>query len=295
MRHTTGTQVCGVVISYRPSRDLLLNVQRTLSQVDHVIIVDNTSLSDSTASGVLGDLEHLETCTVIRNRINLGVATALNIGIRLAITKGFPWVITLDQDSWMRDGYIREMLFTHQNIASPKVAMLCPRYEDSGVGKVCPPLKSPSGEVLVCMTSGALIPVNTFNSLGLMEDDLFIDSVDHEYCLRLRAAGFKIIECPGAILVHSLGRITEHKLLNRAFITTNHNARRRYYITRNRLVLMRRYLLKDREWATLDCKRMAKETAIIFMVEENRLSKARYMTLALWDAMFNRLGQTVAL
>lgn len=294
MPDTMKTQVCGVVISYKPSSDLLKNVQLALSQLAHVIIVDNTPTEDTPE--VLNGLGQRQSCTIIRNQRNLGIATALNIGIRHAMASGFVWVITLDQDSWMREGYVEEMLSTHRKAAEhTRVGMLCPRYEDARLGRVDAAPRALNGEVFICITSGAMIRSETFDLLGPMEDDFFIDSVDHEYCLRMRRAGLKIIECPGAILVHSLGRITEHALLGRNFPTSNHSARRRYYITRNRLVLMRRYFSKDREWTVSDLKRMVKETAIVFLFERARLSKAKFMMLGFWDAAFNRLGPRVSL
>ncbi len=285
--------VCAVVISYNPSLDVLKNIQLSLNQVAHVVVVDNTPQAN--VSSVLNDLEKLDACTVIRNHKNLGIATALNIGIRYAISKGFPWIMTLDQDSWMRDGYVEEMFSTYQDAVHGIVGMLCPRYEDAGMGSAFSTLRSANGDVVVCITSGSMIQADTFSLIGPMEDDFFIDSVDHEYCLRMRAAGLKVIECPRAILVHSLGRITEHKFLGRTFSTNNHSAKRRYYITRNRLVLMKRYFYKDREWVIADLKRMVYDAVRIFLAEQDKFSKARYIVRAIWDAIFDRLGQRVPL
>lgn len=294
MSDTERSQVCAVVISYKPSQDVVHNAQSALSQVAHVVVVDNTPTQE--VPEPLRSLEREPSCTILRHGANLGIATALNIGIRHALAAGFQWVITLDQDSWMRDGYVEEMLATYRGTAaSQRVGMVCPRYQDELLGIPDAAPRSKSGDVFVCITSGALIPAKTFSVVGPLEDDFFIDSVDHEYCLRLRAAGLQIQECPTAILVHSLGRIGKYKLLRRHYYTTNHNARRRYYITRNRLVLMKRYILKDREWPAFDGKRMLRETALIFMFENDRLSKAKFMLRGLWDAMFNRLGQRVTL
>lgn len=288
------TQVCAVVVSYKPPRELVHKTHLALPQLAHMVIVDNTPTGEM--PDVLNELRQEPSCTVLRHGANLGIATALNIGIRHALAAGFQWVITLDQDSWMRDGYVEEMLSTYRGAAaSQRVGMVCPRYQDELLGIPDAAPRSKNGEVFVCITSGALIPAETFEIVGPLEDDFFIDSVDHEYCLRLRAAGLQILECPTAILVHTLGRISKYKLLRRHYYTSNHNARRRYYITRNRLVLMKRYLLKDREWTAFDGKRMLRETALIFLFEKNRLSKAKFMLLGFWDAIFNRLGQRVAL
>lgn len=294
MNNMRNPLVCGVLISFHPSSQILKNVEVLSWQVGHVVVIDNTP--DSGAVNVLSDLERLETCTVIRNRKNLGIATALNIGIRQAISQGFPWIITFDQDSQIRDGYIKEMLSAYREAARhTQVGMLCPRYEDARLGIVFPTPRNANGDVFGCMTSGSMIQAETFQALGPMEDAFFIDYVDYEYCLRMRAAGFKIIECPKAILVHSLGRITRHKIFGKNLFTTNHSAKRRYYITRNRMVLIRRYFSKDREWVVAHFKAMVMESVMIFLAEQDKLSKARYIVRAIWDAIFNRLGPRVAL
>lgn len=43
-------------------------------------------------------------------------------------------------------------------------------------------------------------------------NDLFIDSVNHEYCLRLQKNGYKVIQLNTAIFEHNLGNRTEHFL-----------------------------------------------------------------------------------
>lgn len=37
------------------------------------------------------------------------------------------------------------------------------------------------------ITSGMLIPLSLFGKIGMFREDYFIDSVDHEFCLRARA------------------------------------------------------------------------------------------------------------
>ena len=289
-----GNSVCGVVIAYYPSASIVGNVRLLCEQVGHVVVVDNTPQAD--ASTLFTELEYLDACTVIRNGINLGIATALNIGIRHAISQGFAWIITFDQDSQVQDGYVEAMLSTFDDAAKYcEAAIVCPRYQDARIGCFLPTHRTANGDVVACITSGAMVSAETFESFGKMEEDLFIDYVDLEFCLRIRAAGLKIVECSNAILVHSLGRMTQHKFLWKTFSTTNHSAKRRYYITRNRLVLIKRYFDKDREWAFGDFKGIVLETIKMLLVEQDRLSKFRYMARAVYDAIFDKLGQRIPL
>jgi rhamnosyltransferase len=102
---------CAVIVSYHPSTSILDNLAPLREQVDSIIVVDNTPISHP--SSVVDDLEHLEGCVVIRNNKNLGIAAALNIGIRHAIAQGSAWILTLDQDSRVSEGYVQAMLSTY--------------------------------------------------------------------------------------------------------------------------------------------------------------------------------------
>ncbi len=289
-----GSQVCGLIISYHPSREIDRNITILNEQVGSILVVDNTP--DLRADEVLRDLESKGICTVIRNNENLGIAAALNVGIRHAISRGFQWIIAFDQDSKIPSGYVEAILSTYKEAsANYKVGVVCPQYEDARLGGVLKAHRAANGDLFSCFTSGSIMEAATFRALGLMEENLFIDFVDIEYCLRMRAVGFKVIESKQAILAHSLGRITWHRVLGVTFYTTNHSPGRRYYITRNRLVMMRRYLYKDREWVISDFKGMVVDTVKILLAEQDKLLKMKYMMRGVYDALMYRLGPRVAL
>ena len=60
----------------------------------------------------------------------------------------------------------------------------------------------------------------TYQELGPFEDQLFIDYVDTEYALRMRAAGYRIVES-NVVLNHSLGKMTPHVFAGRHIFVTN--------------------------------------------------------------------------
>lgn len=286
--------VCAVLTSYKPLPDVLRNVELLRRQVEHVIVIDNTPANSP--SETIEALELVTGCTVIRNGKNLGIATALNIGIQRAISNGFPWIITFDQDSQICDGYVEAMLSTHKETSiHSRVGMLCPRYKDMRLGIPLSIHKLKNGDVYNCPTSGSMIQAETFILIGQMEDNFFIGHVDHEYCLRIRAAGLRIIESPKSILLHSVGCMTTHRVFGQTFITTNDNPKRLYYSTRNRLVLIRRYFFKDPEWVLRDLMSLSKETVKLFLVEKDKLLKAKYIMRGIFDATFCRLGPRIPL
>ena len=139
------------------------------------------------------------------------------------------------------------------------------------------------------MTSGALMKSETYQKLGPFEDQLFIDGVDTEYALRMRAAGYKVVES-NAVLNHSLGKMTPHVFAGRHISVTNHNPQRRYFITRNRIVLLKRYWGKDREWTAHELTDFWKGTVALLLFEQDRWLKVKYMIRGAWDAILGRLG-----
>ncbi len=280
-----------VVVSYNPSREILRNIAILTGQVDPIVVVDNT-LSTNPQT-VIDELEHRGGCTVIRNKKNLGIATALNIGVQRAISLGCEWIVTFDQDSRIGEGYIDGLISTYTDIESTdasRIGVVCPIYRDSRLGAVWPFPRGSNGEPLMYMTSGSLMKSETYQKLGPFEDQLFIDCVDTEYALRMRAAGYKIIESRDAVLEHSLGKMTPHMFAGRTIFVTNHNPQRRYFITRNRIVLLKRYLLKDCEWTAYELTDFWKGTIALLLFEQDRWLKVQYMLRGAADAIFGRLG-----
>ena len=150
-----------------------------------------------------------------------------------------------------------------------------------------------SGAIETAITSGSLVRLDTFQQLGLFEDSLFIDGVDHEFSLRVRAAGWCIQECSDAILLHAPGTPTVHRHRMRAkpFMSANYSPIRRYYQERNKIWLIRRY------WRVFPafCRRQlvvsAKDLAKILLFEKDKLLKTRYFLRGIWHGLRGRGGK----
>ncbi|MGC1870147.1 MAG: glycosyltransferase family 2 protein [Acidobacteriaceae bacterium] len=281
-------KVGAVVVSYHPSPELLRNIEILATQVGHVVVVDNTSSTSPQA--VIDALEQRGGCTVIRNGKNRGIATALNLGVQRAISLGCEWIVTFDQDSCIGNGYMDGLIAACVESNNPaKIGVVCPIYRDALLGAVWPFPRGSNGEPLMYMTSGALMKSETYQKLGPFEDQLFIDGVDTEYALRMRAAGYRIVESD-VVLNHSLGKMTTHVFAGRHILLTNHNPQRRYFITRNRIVLLKRYRGKDREWTAYELTDFWKGTVALLLFEQDRWLKIKYMLRGAWDAIFGRLG-----
>ena len=284
--------ICAVYVTYHPDTRFPERVARIVPQVAHIVIVDNCSNEE--AVRMLRALCEGGNSELIENTENLGIATALNQGVRHAIELGYAWGLTLDQDSWPE----AELVTTLSEIyaAHPdreKVKMIGSNYR-SPVTEYsvldCEGVTSGFIETEAVITSCSMMSLKTFEEVGPFRDDFFIDHVDHEYCLRLRSHGYKVIISCKPLMVHSIGNGTNHKILWKNLVCSNHPPIRKYYIMRNRLVLYRMYAFNEPLWIIRSLREVLIETILIILFECQKLRKIAAMLLGIWHAFSGRMG-----
>src|ERR1700686_4316422 len=89
--------ICAVVVTYFPKLACVENLAALAPHVGKLLIVDNGS-SVQTLEPVEVAAQRLD-ATVVRLGSNLGIAAALNVGLKLAREQGYRWLATFDQDS----------------------------------------------------------------------------------------------------------------------------------------------------------------------------------------------------
>lgn len=289
--------ICAVVVSYHPVAELIENVAALLEQVDEVVIVDNGSGVESKA--LLERLGGYSKVSIIYNRENLGIAAALNIGVRHAKAAGHQWVATFDQDSKVTPGMIKTMLQAYDTYPQKeKVASLSPRYQNQSTGQIATNrLKSSRddglryAEVLVVMTSGSLIKTSVFDAVGYFNESLFIDHVDSEFCLRCASRGYKILEVNDAILLHCTGAPVQHKFLGKLRLTSNHSILRRYYMARNGIYVYKKFAFTYPRWVANDAYRFLKTIIMLAMFETDKRQKLAAIIRGVIHGLFGRMGK----
>jgi rhamnosyltransferase len=86
------------MITYNPETITIENIHKLLFQSEKIVIVDNGS-SNEVIYEVIRTFQNDERVEIILNEDNLGIAAALNIGVRRAIEMEYAWLATFDQDS----------------------------------------------------------------------------------------------------------------------------------------------------------------------------------------------------
>jgi rhamnosyltransferase len=145
-------------------------------------------------------------------------------------------------------------------------------------------------EVRTAITSGSLVRVAVFGAVGLFDDALFIDSVDHDFCLRCRRRGLLVIESRDQVLEHAIGQATVDRLLWREVTPAHHSPMRRYYITRNSLEMCRRYLFTDFIWTAEQLYLLGVGALAMLFLEDQRRAKTWAMLRGVRDFALRRFG-----
>lgn len=219
------TYIFAVVVTYFPTAETFLPLMtELLRQTNQIIVVDN---SDAKNDDMIGDMLagselSMESVSVIRCNENLGIAAALNIGIKIALREGCSHILLSDQDSLPSPDMVVSLLTVYKKLSLQgiRVAAVGPTFINLHTGinpfhtrlpgyfyyksQLATKIK-PNVDALYVITSGALIPSKALKDVGLMREDFFIDQVDIEWCFRARAKGYRVFGTEQAIMHHRMG------------------------------------------------------------------------------------------
>ena len=285
----TPDSVCAIIVTYHPTMEMILGLAEVVDQSGHLVVVDNGS--DAATLAELRAASSRLSFTLLEQQRNLGIAEALNVGVRWALGQDWTWLLLLDQDSQLTAGFTQNMLSTWSlHPEQERIGSLHPTYIDPESGTPSFVLRASDGGPVKSMTSGALMPSWIFERIGYFASEYFIDEVDTEYCWRIRAKGLLVADSSKAQLVHQVGHPTNERILGFSFRPTNHGELRRYYMSRNRVVLYRAYFRIFPRWVLYSMWESGKETLKCLLGEKHRLLKLRAIALGLRDAATGRMG-----
>lgn len=243
--------VSTVIITYNPSLESLLSLVSTCAITStNVVVVDNGSGNAKELGEVCQSFERVE---LICLDANLGIAEAQNIAIRQLKIDDDDLVVFFDQDSSIGDDYLKQVEETYQKLERDygSVLVLGPRFYNRVSRFEYPVIKLnhwglrqkllPSQyvhptEASCIISSGMAVKMGTLNRVGLMDETLFIDYVDTEWCLRAQKLGIPILVDPSLVMEHEIGTNNFKFLRWRVPV---HSAARRYYRIRNSFFLLR--------------------------------------------------------
>lgn len=286
-------------MTFNPKWDLLQREFLLLApQVDKIWLVDNAS-SQSLAAWV-SRLPWVDKLELVQMPVNLGLGAAQNAGIQRARAAGATHVLILDQDSEPLPDMLDCLLASLDRLESAcmRVAAVAPVYADSAAGPSSgfvrlgwlgfkKQMALPSRDVVEAdflISSGSLVPVNVFDDIGLMDESLFIDHVDTEWCLRAQSKGYRLFGVPTARMVHKLGDRRKRIWFLRWRTVPYHSPFRYYYILRNSILLQHRNYI-PLKWRFAELLRSVRVVIFYGLFSANRLQCLRYMFKGIWHGL----------
>lgn len=267
--------IFATVIIFHPDIDKLKSdILSFIQEVDHVVIFRNSDEAlDLNGCGIPGDK-----LTFLGNGDNIGTAGALNRSVEWGKSHGYEYMMAMDQDSEWTD--VRSYLSTISQISDEKKVIFAPIIDNH-------PNCNTNNEVI---TSGSVYRLSIFDKIGMFDENLFVDCVDHEMCYRARQYGYEICLVPAGKFIHDLGyrsRIGKTK-----YIADNYSAQRLFWITRNSFWIYKKYhkiKIADAYHPGVILKRTVNRTKKIIIGETDKASKIKALAKGLRQGILYRL------
>ncbi len=293
--------VHAVIVTFNPDADTLSRqINALLNQVHKVWVVDNASVEPPELQAYGCQVRQ------INFPENRGVGSALNAGLTQALAYGAGYALLMDQDSVPATDMVsqlREIAVMAENTGK-KLAAVGPSYGDDvqltqngfvrlgWLGYVRTPCNGREAcvEVDFLISSGSLIALKALQTVGLMDESLFIDHVDTEWCFRAKAKGYQLFGACSARMVHALGNERRRFWFGRWRTVSFHAPFRYYYICRNSLLLQQKSYLPWR-WRIAECLRLLRVLYFYALFSEHRICCVKMMMRGLRDGLYGKTGK----
>lgn len=198
-------QYTAVLISYNSKAVLSVSISPFYQKLK-IIVVDNAS-SDGTVDFLRSNFPEIE---IIENKQNLGFGSGFNVALGVINTK---YVIALNPDSEFSVNKLAELhehaeRYLNAAVLSPKlhvppngeeIWVMGPSELNHSRATFAPdgPFSSWFASAAVCIFRTEML-----QQIGGFDQNIFLYNEDLDLCIRLRAAGYEIINIPNVVALH---------------------------------------------------------------------------------------------
>ena len=231
MDNSSANTCCAIVVTFNPDVSALLKLLGQLNKETDFIVVDNGSEKLSQFKASVSVYPRCQRLFYLPE--NVGLAEALNIGLKEAMAREYEFAFLFDQDSSLCDLYVERMLSAYSDVSDlsrRKVAALGPRIINPQTRRqtkfklfnrlilrsdrfFCGSKQHYQADFLI--TSGTLLPLSNLVEIGFMKTSYFIDNVDLEWCFRASSMGYELVGTDQAVLYHAIGERSTNPLVRR--------------------------------------------------------------------------------
>lgn len=290
-------KIAAVVVIYYPHNYVKENIYSLVNQFHEVIVVFN-SINNL-------KLKKNKKLKIINNKNNIGLSKAINMGLFYAMDTKCDFVGLFDQDTLIPETLFKSFcnevnIFTKKNslhnlaLFSLKHFNLVTNSEQKFTNNNPFLLFRHNAKKNIryqnlnyAITSGSFIYLKNIKKIGYMDENLFIDFIDIEWCHRAIHKKFKIILLNNIIVNHNLGD-NSYKFLNRKFPI--HSPLRMYYFYRNFT-----YLLFQKHinfyWKFFDLFRNILRFLFYIIFITNRIKYARHIFKGVYHGLIHNMGK----
>jgi rhamnosyltransferase len=278
-------RIAAVTIFYNPSEDVVENINSYVGLVDILYLVDNSP----NETPFLKSLSSEKT-RYFHDGQNDGIAKRLNEAASMAKSVGFNFLLTMDQDSSFENAMLNNYLSCfNKNLLKTTTAV----FGIENDKRLLVPGECKEKEEQILITSGSILNLDIHTRLNGFDENLFIDYVDTEYCLRAMQAGFNTTKFPNILLNHTIGThrsfysLKSLKRTNRSL----HSPVRVYYMWRNYLYISKKYKTFFPDYFKRFKKNLMQSLKNNFLYNRERIQVMVFLIKGLKDFRKGKMGR----
>ncbi len=299
-------KIAAIIVLYFPKEDSLVKLLSSIEgQTNITYIIDNTNKCDDYFLNkdwlvkFGGDINYLKMVN------NIGLAGAQNIGIKEALDHVCTHVIFFDQDSEASENMILSLAQEENALleSGKKVGAIGPCFYDIKTKKYAPSIRYKSfwieriqlntklkKTILTdfIISSGTLVRLSVLKDIGLMEDGLFIDWVDIEWCFRLRKK-YSLYVTSKTYMKHNVGT---HYVNIGVKEVVLYDDIRYYYTIRNSIYLLI-YGEMGFQWSSNIITKTPLFCIIFIINAKNKIFVTKLIGKAIVHGLMGKLGELI--
>jgi rhamnosyltransferase len=278
-------RIAAVTILYNPSPEVIDNINSYLESFDALYLIDNSPEETRFVKSLIS-----EKTKYYHDGENYGIAKRLNQAAEIAKSEGFNFLLTMDQDSSFDKTMLSDYLSCFHKAETKNLTAIYGIENEKRLflNGTC---REDSNQLLI--TSGSIVNLEIHHRVNGFDENLFIDFVDIEYCLRSMQNGFESKKFRNILLDHKIGIHGSHYSL-KTFRKSNrslHSPLRLYYMMRNYLYISRKYRMLFKK----DFKQIKKNLLVSIknnlLYNNERKAVALYLFNAIYDFRKDKMGR----
>ena len=292
-----------VIVTYNPDREVLAGLIGSITDsVQTVILSDNGSKNIDEIKVLAASFSNV---TIIELGDNMGIGYAQNRGIEAVFAdKGVEGVLLFDHDSHPSADMVTVLGKAYEEMTTKGIVVgaLGPVYMDPRTENNYPisvfsgfslikkyPIPGDNTPIAASflIASGSLIPRTTYEKVGGMREDFFIDYIDIEWSFRATHFGFPSFAIPNARMLHVVGD-DRLKMMGREI--SIHSPLRRYYLARNSVFMVKTGYIDWRYKVREVFFSVTRVIVFLFFVDK-KMTYLRYITKGWRDGFKGKYGK----